>query len=78
MMKVSDVQKAALKKLAALGGEGVIDKYGKVIAGGERMHYMPETWLRLVANGLIEGDGFRLRISKRGWVYHQELTGEPA
>ena len=67
-MPLSDAQQEALKKLAEHGGEGVIDKHGKVVASGERlMGLEPVTWLRLITTGHVETRGhLRIGITSKG------------
>lgn len=61
--------RAMLKALIWLsdhGGDGVIDRYGRIVAGGETSPQSP-TWLRLMTHGLITGDGInRIRITAKG------------
>lgn len=68
MPKVTDPQTAALVKLKAQGGEGVLDKHGKIVAGGERLlGFDPVTWLRLLTTGHIEVRGdLRVGITAKG------------
>jgi len=72
----TDAQLHALKKLSANGGEGVIDKHGKVVAAGERlMGLEPVTWLRLITTGYVEVRGdLRIGITAKG---EAALTGVP-
>lgn len=67
-MSLSDAQITALKKLSANGGEGVIDKHGKVVAAGERLLGLePVTWLRLITTGHVEVRGdLRIGITAKG------------
>lgn len=64
----SDAQLLALKKLSQHGGEGVIDKHGKVVASGERLLGLePVTWLRLITTGHVEVRGdLRIGITAKG------------
>lgn len=64
----TDAQHEALKRLHANGGEGVIDKHGKVVAAGERlMGLEPVTWLRLITTGYVEVRGdLRIGITPKG------------
>ncbi|BAU93334.1 hypothetical protein MPPM_4729 [Methylorubrum populi] len=65
---LTDAQHLALKKLRDHGGEGVIDKHGKVVASGERLLGLePVTWLRLITTGHIEVRGdLRIGITAKG------------
>lgn len=64
-MKLTDSQLRALKALRAAGGSGSIQAGGAVLASGELLKFLPETWLRLMTFGLIESDGpHRIRLSK--------------
>ena len=52
----------ALKWLGEHGGSGVLDRYGRVLAGGEvSSQFHPTTWLRLVSVGRLAGYGGRIR-----------------
>lgn len=64
----SDAQLLALKKLSQHGGEGVIDKHGKIVASGERLLGLePVTWLRLITTGHVEVRGdLRIGIAAKG------------
>lgn len=50
----SKAQQEAVVRLAQLGGSGVIDRFGFMVAGGERLSFDPATWLRLIIAGLVE------------------------
>ncbi len=67
-MSLTDAQQLALKKLRDHGGEGVIDKHGKVVASGERLLGLePVTWLRLITTGHVEVRGdLRIGIAAKG------------
>lgn len=67
-MSLTDAQNQALKKLRDHGGEGVIDKHGKVVASGERLLGLePVTWLRLITTGHVEARGdLRIGITAKG------------
>lgn len=64
----TDSQYDALKRLHVNGGEGVIDKHGKIVASGERlMGLEPVTWLRLITTGHVEARGdLRIGITAKG------------
>jgi len=72
----TDAQQDALKRLREYGGEGVIDKHGKVVASGERlMGLEPVTWLRLITTGYVEVRGhLRIGITEKG---EQSLAQAP-
>jgi len=54
MAGLSDAQADALSKLSDNGGEGVLDKHASIVAGGVRLRFMPETWLRLLLSGHVQ------------------------
>lgn len=64
----SDAQNAALLKLSAHGGEGIIDKHGKLVASGVRLiGFDAVTWLRLMTTGHVEVRGpLRLGLTAKG------------
>lgn len=68
MPKVTDPQQQALVKLKAHGGEGVLDKHGKIVASGVRlMGFDPVTWLRLITTGHLEVRGdLRVGLTAKG------------
>lgn len=68
MPKVTDPQQQALVKLKEHGGEGVLDKHGKVVAGGARLTgFDPVTWLRLLTTGHLEVRGpLRVGLTAKG------------
>lgn len=58
-------QQEALDWLRQHQGSGAIDKFGRVIAAGERSKFEPITWLRLMTDNFIEPDGYlRIRVTK--------------
>lgn len=62
-------QKKWLDWLRERGGEGVVDRYGRVLAQGERSPTGAQVaWLHLVAKGWITGIGGRIRVSPFGDV----------
>ena len=66
-MKLSEAQRKALARLHKRSGEGVIDRYGHVLAAGEVCGCAPETFLRLMTFGCIDSpDQHRLRITPAG------------
>lgn len=66
-MTLTDSQRDALVALHAAGGEGAIDRHGGVLAAGERLPFLADTWLRLVTMGLVTGAGpLRIRLTAEG------------
>lgn len=66
-MKLTQAQQKRLTWLTDQGGEGVVDRYGRVVAGGEECHPGAyPVWLRLIAHGLIEGKRGRLFVTEYG------------
>jgi hypothetical protein len=66
-----DTHRSALGWLAARGGEGVIDRHGRIVAQGEfyRSVESASVWLRLVTTGHVEAAGRgRLRLTPDGCV----------
>jgi hypothetical protein len=62
-VKLTDAQVMAIKSLSEAGGSGSIQAKGVILAAGQMLNVMPETWLRLMTVGLIEGDGpGRIRV----------------
>ena len=58
---MTDAMKRALEWLNKRGGSGVLDRHGWLVAAGEAAtQFAPETWLRLVADGLVQGRDGRL------------------
>lgn len=69
MSDLPETHRAALAWLKAQGGEGVIDRYGRLLAAGETYGSMETSsiWLRLVTTGHVAGAGrFRLRLTDAG------------
>lgn len=66
-MKLTEAQERNLKWLHEQGGEGYVDKYGRVVARGENA---PQgsypAWLKLIAYGLITGLRGRLFVTEYG------------
>ncbi len=65
---ITDQQIAALQKLREHGGEGVIDKHGKIVASGARLlGFDAVTWLLLLTTGHVEARGpLRVGITAKG------------
>ena len=66
-MALTDSQRDALSALHAAGREGAIDRHGGVVAAGERLPFLADTWLRLMTLGLVAGAGpLRIRLTAAG------------
>lgn len=65
---MTPAQKQALTELRKHGGEGIIDKHGRLMAAGVRLTMVaPETWLRLVTTGHVIAVGpLRLALTDAG------------
>ncbi len=59
---MTDAMKRAFKWLEDRGGSGVIDRHGRVVAGGEHSTQDASTWLRLVAAGQLVGRRNRIFV----------------
>ena len=65
--KLTKAQQRALKWLCDHNGSGILDRYGRLVAGGEvATQFHPATWLRLVAIEMVDGHGGRLNITRNG------------
>lgn len=66
-MKLTEAQERNLRWLISQGGDGIVDKYGRVSAEGETA---PQgsfpAWLKMIAYGLIEGKRGRLFVTEYG------------
>ena len=65
----SEAEVRALRLMASVKHhqDGVIDRYGNVICGGEHKSISPSTWLRLVAKRCVAGAfSARLQLTDRG------------
>lgn len=62
---MTDAMKRALLFMYR-GGSGVIDRHGRVVVRGEHLATTPEVYLRLVARGMLTGDGGRLSLTPDG------------
>ncbi len=63
MMHLTKSQERAIEWLKERGGSGILDRYGRLVAGGEvASQFHPTTWLRLVAVGAVRGEGGRLNL----------------
>jgi hypothetical protein len=78
-VKLSPTGRAALRALRDHGGEGVITRTGTILAAGEELSHDDDdpdaqkfdsrTWLRLFAEGLLEGKGdARVRLTTKGFA----------
>lgn len=63
---MSKAQQRALRFLYDGGGSGVIDRYGRLLVAGETKGFNPQTWLRLVASGHVQGGDGRISITNLG------------
>ena len=67
MVTLTDAQLRNLNWLADNGGSGVVDRYGRVVAGGDcapQGAYV--AWLKMIAAGLVSGGDDRLTITDKG------------
>lgn len=65
---LSAAQHQAVKRLAEAGGEGVIDRYGRMIGAGEVLKNDASTWLRLVTYGVVAPAApNRIALTELGW-----------
>lgn len=68
-MKLTDAQLEKLRWLNERGGSGVLDRYGRMVAAGEAGHpAWQQSWLNLVAKGLLSGGNDRLTITEAGRI----------
>lgn len=51
---ITDAQRAALKWLREHNGDGIFDKSGVLLAGGERAPVVRSTWNKLADQGLVK------------------------
>jgi hypothetical protein len=66
-MELTDAQRINLEWLHRQGGSGYLDRYGRLVAGGETKDQgCWSTWLRLVAWGLVSGSEGRLALTDKG------------
>ena len=64
---LTDAMRRAYDWLKQRGQQGVIDRYGRVVAGGEvATQFDSSTWLRLVSRGHLIGEGGRVWLTIRG------------
>lgn len=66
-MTLTEAQNRNLRWLVGHGGSGYLDKYGRVVAGGETA---PQgawpSWLHLIAKGLVAGGESRIFVTEYG------------
>ncbi len=66
-MSITEAQRKALRWLADRTHEGVLDRYGRMVSGGEvANHIAPQTWLRLISADLIETLAGRFYLTEDG------------
>lgn len=75
---MTDAQKSALQWLKSRGGNGYLDRYGRVVAGGD---FRPQgtwtAWMNLMAWGMIAGSEGRVFITDAGERVLEYLAKEP-
>lgn len=63
---LTEAQKQCLRAIRD-AGSGVVQRQGRVLAGGEFVKSMPETFLRLIGDGLLEfSEPRRLVLTEEG------------
>ena len=73
---ITDAQVKELRWLSVHNGSGVVDRYGRLLAGGElRASCYNGSWLRLVTHGYLGGTDGRLVVTDKGRQY-LEVLGE--
>lgn len=75
---LTPVQQRAIQWLYERNGSGVIDRFGYIVAGGDRSKSDPATWLRLVSLGHMFGGGARLYVSPTVTDFFAANKGHPA
>jgi hypothetical protein len=69
-MKLTEAQHNDLLWLYRMGGSGHLDRYGRLVAGGETKNQgSTVAWLNLVIKGMIVGGEDRLVVSDKGRDY---------
>jgi hypothetical protein len=64
---MTPAQKQALEQLRRCGGEGAINKHGAIVAGGVRLKFLADTWLRLMTTGHVAPCGpMRIKLTGLG------------
>lgn len=63
--KLTDAQQRVVRRFKEGGGSGVIDRYGRLVIAGELIPTTPDNVLRMVALGIITGEGGRLSLNVR-------------
>lgn len=79
-MKLTEAQNEKLAWLHERGGSGYLDRYGRMVAGGDVGHpAWQQSWLNLVAHGMVAGGEGRLTVTDYGRQHvapNVEVTGE--
>lgn len=63
---LTPAQYRTLRWLHRHGGSGVLDRYGRVVAGGEPMGTSGGTWVCLMAWGMVAGGSGRVELTPFG------------
>jgi hypothetical protein len=67
MLKMTPDQSKWLQWLVERGSSGVLDRFGRVMAGGDRAPQGSQTaWLGLVAKGYVAGQEDRIQVTPLG------------
>lgn len=67
MAPITNEQLDCLEWFSVRGGSGYVDRYGRVVAGGEASNRNKfPAWLKLVAAGYITGGEDRLKVTSLG------------
>lgn len=78
MSDLTTSQQSAMRWFYNAGASGSIQKGGVILCAGQRGRFLPETWLRLVTLGMIEGEApLRIKISDAGRSYCAKQFGRP-
>lgn len=70
---MTDAMALALLQLVDLGGEFVVDRYGRVVVAGRITGRDTATYMRLASFGYIRGEAGRLYITDAGRLKAAEL-----
>ena len=66
-MTLTDAQSKNLNWLVDRGGSGYLDRYSRLVAGGEvAAHGSWPSWMHLMAKGLISGGEGRITVTEYG------------
>lgn len=72
-MTLTKKQERWLQWFAVHGGHGYVDRYGRIIVGGEQSYIASSVcFLHLVAKGYIKGSGGWLTLTKTGFAWAKE------